>query len=256
MVAEGATTMPISYEKRREHRLKLVEQLPPALRGKIFLRNIEAFAALPDQARQTLEKAVQSGLTQIPNAIRLLKDNPHLSAEELDRVGAVLPKGHWDGASSLKGAAQTPDPLAETNAVHAANNRTTNAPRGTPAVSPRRAGSLGPNGVRDGNADTEALATLLRSRFQSMPEIAALALAQSPSMADVLDVQIAIRQAIASPHIRSDFVFATLYGLLQSSLTQLEALIATNPAYQKALLLLLRPDPFPLAESLAAKPKN
>ena len=64
MVAEGATTMPISYEKRREHRLKLVEQLPPALRGKIFLRNIEAFAALPDQARQTLEKAVQSGLTK------------------------------------------------------------------------------------------------------------------------------------------------------------------------------------------------
>ncbi len=85
------TTMPIPYTQRRKFRLKLIEQLPPALRGKIALRNIETFASFPAQARQALENAVLAGLTQIPRAIRLLKDNPHLSAEELlaDRVDAV-----------------------------------------------------------------------------------------------------------------------------------------------------------------------
>jgi len=210
-------TIPIPYAKRREHRLKLVEQLPPALHRKISLRNIEAFAALPDQARQTLEKAVQSGLTQIPNAIRLLKDNPLLSVEDL----------HTEAPGP-----ETPAESPNTEAP---------GPETTPSLE---------------TPDAEALAALLRSRLPSMPETAARALAQSPSMADVLNVQIAVRQAMESPHLRSDFVLASLYGLLQSSLTQLEALIATNPAYQKALLLLLRPDPFPLAESLAAKPKN
>ena len=100
------TTMPIPYTQRREYRLKLVEQLPSALRGKIALRNIETFASFPAQARRSLENAVLAGLTQIPRAIRLLtvraannggtpvrdgKDNPHLSAEELlaDRVDAA-----------------------------------------------------------------------------------------------------------------------------------------------------------------------
>jgi len=163
-----------------------------------------------------LEKAVQSGLTQIPNAIRLLKDNPLLSVEDLHT--------------------EAPGPE-------------------TPAESPNTE-APGPETPSLETPDAEALAALLRSRLPSMPETAARALAQSPSMADVLNVQIAVRQAMESPHLRSDFVLASLYGLLQSSLTQLEALIATNPAYQKALLLLLRPDPFPLAESLAAKPKN
>ena len=93
------TTMPIPYTQRRKFRLKLIEQLPPALRGKIALRNIETFASFPAQARQSLENAVLAGLEQIPRAIRLLtpsrcpsgKDNPYLSAEEplADRVGAV-----------------------------------------------------------------------------------------------------------------------------------------------------------------------
>ncbi len=83
--------MTIPYTQRREYRLKLVEQLPSALRGKIALRNIETFASFPAQARQSLENAVLAGLTQIPRAIRLLKNNPHLSAEELlaDRVDAA-----------------------------------------------------------------------------------------------------------------------------------------------------------------------
>ena len=171
-------TIPIPYAKRREHRLKLVEQLPPALHRKISLRNIEAFAALPDQARQTLEKAVQSGLTQIPNAIRLLKDNPLLSVEDL-----------LTGTPSHETPAESPN---------------------TEAPSPETPSLETP--------DAEALAALLRSHFSSMPEIAALALAQSPSMTDVLNVQIAIRQAVESPHFQSDFVSATLWSLLQSTL--------------------------------------
>ncbi len=85
-----------------------------------------------------------------------------------------------------------------------------------------------PGASEANNADAVALAAVIRSRFQSMPEIAALALAQSPPMADVLNVQVAFRKAIESPHIRSDFVSATLWSLLQSSLAQLEALSAPN----------------------------
>lgn len=85
-----------------------------------------------------------------------------------------------------------------------------------------------PGASEASNADAETLAAVIRSRFQSMPEIAARALAQSPPMEDVLNVQVAFRKAIESPHIRSDFVSATLWSLLQSSLAQLEALSAPN----------------------------
>ncbi len=81
-----------------------------------------------------------------------------------------------------------------------------------------------PGASEASNADAETLAAVIRSRFESVPEIAARALAQSPPMEDVLNVQVAFRKAIESPHIRSDFVSATLWSLLQSSLAQLEAL--------------------------------
>lgn len=87
---------------------------------------------------------------------------------------------------------------------------------------------VAPGASEASNADAKTLAAVIRSRFQSMPEIAARALAQSPPMEDVLNVQVAFRKAIESPHIRSDFVSATLWSLLQSSLAQLEALTASN----------------------------
>ena len=209
--------MTIPYNKRREYRLKLAEQLPPALRGKIPLRSIETFAALPDQARQKLEKAVLAGLTQIPIAIRSLKDNPRLSAEEL--LAETPIETPAEAPTETPEASETPDPSATlpglAATVRAANNGgISEAILRTP--------------LRDGNADIETLAAVIRSRFQSMPEIAARALAQSPPMEDVLNVQVAFRKAIESPHIRSDFVSATLWSLLQSSLAQLEALSTPN----------------------------
>jgi len=202
--------MTIPYDQRREHRLKLAEQLPPALREKISLRNIETFAALPDRARQTLEKAVLAGLTQIPRALRLLKDNPRLSAEEL--LAETPIETPAEAPTETPETPETPDPSATLPGLPSHT--------GVPPMLAARTVAA--------RADIETLAAVIRSRFESMPEIAARALAQSPPMEDVLNVQVAFREAIESPHIRSDFVSATLWSLLQSSLAQLEALSAPN----------------------------
>lgn len=75
--------MPIDYEERKRRWAEIASSFPPALRDHIALRNVEAVAALPDEARETLVAAIEAGLKRIPAAIEILRSKPGISAEEL-----------------------------------------------------------------------------------------------------------------------------------------------------------------------------
>lgn len=72
-----------SYTSKRERWQKLLEALPDSLRGHVSLRNVEAVSALPPQAQETLAQAIQAGLTRLPRAIDVLRNNPQASVDEL-----------------------------------------------------------------------------------------------------------------------------------------------------------------------------
>lgn len=75
--------MPIDYEERKRRWAEIASSFPPALRDHIALRNVEAVAALPAEARETLAEAIEAGLKRIPAAIEILRSKPGITAEEL-----------------------------------------------------------------------------------------------------------------------------------------------------------------------------
>ena len=79
-----------TYASKRERWQKLLDALPPNLRGHISLRNVEAVSSLAPQAQETLAQAIQAGLKRLPRAIELLENTPGLSvAELLEKVSAA-----------------------------------------------------------------------------------------------------------------------------------------------------------------------
>ncbi|MGD2156081.1 MAG: hypothetical protein PVG14_06445 [Anaerolineales bacterium] len=74
--------MPIPYAQRRQRRQQLLEELPPGLRGRIALRNVEAVAKLTPEAQQKLMEAIDAG-ARIPAAIRYTKENPEATVNEI-----------------------------------------------------------------------------------------------------------------------------------------------------------------------------
>jgi hypothetical protein len=74
--------MPIPYAERRRRRQQLSEQLPPALQGRIALRNLEAVTKLPPKAQQTLAGALDLGIGA-PAAIRYLLENFDATLDEV-----------------------------------------------------------------------------------------------------------------------------------------------------------------------------
>jgi hypothetical protein len=79
------------------------------------------------------------------------------------------------------------------------------------------------------------MTSLMQACFPDLNPAAAEALIQSPTLADILPLVSAHRQAFASPHLRSDFVIVILYALLGQAQNQLQQIIAANPAYQQAI---------------------
>lgn len=74
-----------AYETRRARWLKLAEHLPPELINRIALRNIRMVIGLSARAQATLACALDTGLRQA-RVIRLLRDDPELSLDELIRL--------------------------------------------------------------------------------------------------------------------------------------------------------------------------
>jgi hypothetical protein len=78
-------TVPVPYEQRRQRRQQLAEKLPPGLRGRIALRNVEAVAQFSPETQQRLAESICRNV-QIPAAIRFLKENPKATVAEIVEI--------------------------------------------------------------------------------------------------------------------------------------------------------------------------
>ena len=87
--------------------------------------------------------------------------------------------------------------------------------------------------------DTDYLASLLIKCYPDMPQATADALVGSDVMAPSLQVTVATRLALGDA--KSDFVITALYTLFEEKLDEIEQIIASNPAFIKAMQL-SRPD--------------
>jgi len=210
--------MTLTYSQRRDRIIQLAERLPYNLRGRISFRNVEAVSHLPPEAQQTLGHALDAGLVTLSAAVRYLKANPQISINELLRrceVGAASCRTHHrSGDTGNDGT--TGDTLAGRQPSHAF----------APGTGETAVASPG---------DIQALASLMQACFPGLNPAAAEALIHSPTLAEILRLLVAHRQAFASPHLRSDFVIVILYALLGQSQNQLQQIIAANPAYQQAI---------------------
>jgi hypothetical protein len=87
--------------------------------------------------------------------------------------------------------------------------------------------------------DTDYLASLLIKCYPDMPQTTADALVRSEVMALSLRVVSTTRRALSEA--KSDFVITILYTLFEEKLDEIEQIIASNPAFVKAMQL-SRPD--------------
>jgi hypothetical protein len=210
--------MTLTYTQRRDRIIQLAERLPPNLRGRISLRNVEAVSHLPPEAQQTLGHALDAGLVTLSAAVRYLKANSEISTNELlilcETGAASCRHHHRSGYPGYDNA--TPDAPVGRQPSYASNQN-----NGETAVTLPE--------------DIQTLAALMLACFPDMNPMAAEALIHSPSLADILPIAAAHRQTFASPHLRSDFVIVILYALLGQAQNQLQQIIAANPAYQQAI---------------------
>ena len=87
--------------------------------------------------------------------------------------------------------------------------------------------------------DTDYLASLLIKCYPDMPQATADALVGSEVMTASLQVVSTTRLALGDA--KSDFVITALYTLFEEKLDEIEQIIASNPAFTKAMQL-SRPD--------------
>lgn len=97
--------------------------------------------------------------------------------------------------------------------------------------------STDPEGVEE--IDTDYLASLLIKCYPDMPQATADALVGSEVMTPSLQVVSTTRLALGDA--KSDFVITALYTLFEEKLDEIEQIIASNPAFVKAMQL-SRPD--------------
>ena len=94
--------------------------------------------------------------------------------------------------------------------------------------SPERAGLL--------DLDLDTIADILGECFPGMPSNSASALAGSPVMHETIGVVTAIRLALESGNLRSDFVIVSLYAVIKYIKAALEDRIGSNPAFLQTVL--------------------
>jgi hypothetical protein len=195
--------MPVDYNKRREQRRKMAEQLPPSLWEKVSLRNIEAVCKLPPQARETLATTLDAGLQSIPAAIRYMRENPDASVEEIFKVREQDGRKEQDSHSHI-------------------------LPTSVP-FHPRP-----PN-----TGDVAALADIYQFAHPSSHRIAAEAWAGAPQRYELAVLARAWRELIERPanSPRSETVIVVACAFLVKAEEQLSKLIAERLVYQQALCM-------------------
>jgi len=89
-----------TYQSKRERWQRLLETLPVGLREQVSLRNVDAVAALPPQAQERLEEAIQAGLKRFSAA-----DFPqHIQNELADLIQLCFPDMPRMSAEALANA--------------------------------------------------------------------------------------------------------------------------------------------------------
>ena len=191
--------MPIPYAERRRRRKRLSEELPPGLRERIALRNVEAVAKLSLDSQKILAEALEIGV-KIPAAIRYLRENPAAKVGEVVQVCRKAKDKHENNAVS--GGEILPD-LHDPSA-----------------------------GSGEVIAET---ADVLQYCFPDMPRMTAEAMARAELLSEVLNLMHAQRSCFEMHHLESDFVLVVLCGLVQKTTDRLNKIIHTKPVYKQAL---------------------
>jgi len=78
--------------------------------------------------------------------------------------------------------------------------------------------------------DIETLVDVMSECFPGMPSITAQSLGESVVMAEVVDVVRALREALYSNNLKSDFVVTTLYAVVKLGKRMLEDQISARPS--------------------------
>ena len=84
--------------------------------------------------------------------------------------------------------------------------------------------------------DIEVLTNILGDCFPGVPSVSAVALAESPVMAEALQIVKALRLAMESQNFSSDFVVVSLYAVIKYVKKNIEDKIQSNPAFLQTVL--------------------
>ena len=190
-------------DSKAKRRRRLRQSFPEPL-NQIAMRHVDAIQSLDGIERAILAKAIaQVGIVYVPNCLAAIKN----SSEPIQSETALI---------ALLDLTRTP----KADAVE--------------AVASSEASDQAVEGV-----DIDYLASLLLKCYPDMPQATADALVGSDVMAASLQVTVATRLALGDA--KSDFVITALYTLFEEKLDEIEQIIASNPAFIKAMQL-SRPD--------------
>ncbi len=214
--------MPETYAQKKARWQQQAATLPHNLGERISLRNVSLVAALEAVAQQTLAKSLDQGLPtrQVRRATRILKSEPAMSVSDLLTIlGTDTPN-------------RSISDTYEVELTHACLQTDTDS-RSNMSASDTQVSEL-PNSSL--HSDTlSALTDLLQTCFPEMGSAPADAMAKAPNMALIRELLSASQSCLADPASRSDIHIIVLAGLLQKLTHQIDALITTNPSYQRGL---------------------
>lgn len=168
------------------------------------MRHVDAIQSLEGNQRAILAKAIaQVGLVYVPNCLAAIKNSSGPFQSETDLI-VLLDLTETPKAEAVEDVSSSEAPDQEVEGV-----------------------------------DMDYLASLLLKCYPDMPQATADALVGSEVMAPSLRVVSTTRLALGDA--KSDFVITALYTLFEEKLDEIEQIIASNPAFVKALQL-SRPD--------------
>ena len=84
--------------------------------------------------------------------------------------------------------------------------------------------------------DIEVLTNILGDCFPGVPSVSTVALAESPVMAEALQIVKALRLAMESQNFSSDIVVVSLYAVIKYVKKTIEDKIQSNPAFLQTVL--------------------
>ena len=168
------------------------------------MRHVDAIQSLEANQRAILAKAVaQVGIGYVPNCLVAIKNSSGPIESETDLI-TLLNLTATPKAEALEDVSSGEAPDQEVEGI-----------------------------------DMDYLAGLLLKCYPDMPQATADALVGSEVMAPSLQVIVTTRLAVSDA--KSDFVITALYTLFEEKLDEIEQVIASNPAFVKAMQL-SRPD--------------